>query len=324
MERLGAALRHLRPTTAATAPAAAAAPPPEGEMRAGVIGLDGPAGVATARLLSSGSRGCRVVACYDRGIYPRPSSVHSSAPHHMHGTILSLVTQVPQHEREMEALGIPQTETIAELLELVDVVFLMTRDGRPRLEQAAEVLRARKPLFMDHPVSSNLADAMVIYALAEGLGVPCCSASPLRWAPACQAARAGELGVILGAEARSPADIDQEAIELGHLELCWEASHGIELLFAAVRAVLWIDLICVVGVSLTIDSVAARWASAAPPSAAPATPAPTSPSAPGALHRRQGRASGPCNLGSGDGGTTLPTAGAPTLRAAPTRSARLG
>ena len=34
----------------------------------------------------------------------------------------------------------------------------------------------------------------------------------------------------------SPADIDQEAIELGHLELCWEASHGIELLFAAVSA----------------------------------------------------------------------------------------
>ena len=97
-----------------------------------MIGLDGPAGVATARLLSSGSRGCRVVACYDRGIYPRPSSVHSSAPHHMHGTILSLVTQVPQHEREMEALGIPKTETITELLELVDVVFLT--DVRPRFE----------------------------------------------------------------------------------------------------------------------------------------------------------------------------------------------
>ena len=66
----------------------------------------------------------------------------------------------------MAALGVPVVETIAELLGLVDVVFLVTRDGRPRLEQAAEVLRARRPVFMDRPVASNLADALAIFALA--------------------------------------------------------------------------------------------------------------------------------------------------------------
>ena len=131
-----------------------------------MIGLDGDTGVAIARLLASGDSGCRVVVAYDRGIYPRPSSTHSSVPHGMHGTLLSCVEPVPRNTRDMAALGVPVVETIAELLGLVDVVFLVTRDGRPRLEQAAEVLRARRPMFMDRPVASNLADALAIFSLA--------------------------------------------------------------------------------------------------------------------------------------------------------------
>ena len=63
--------------------------------------------------------------------------------------------------------------------------------------------------------------------------MPCCSASPLRWAGGCLAARTGALGAVLGAEARSPAAIDREAVDAGHLELCWEAVHGVEMLYAA-------------------------------------------------------------------------------------------
>ena len=133
MDRLAGMLRHL---DAAQVGGTASGQPDE--IRAGVIGLDGD-GVTIAKLLSRSSTGCRVVAAYDRGIYPRGSSVHSTVPHGMHGTIRNLVERVPQNIREMEALGVPMVETIHELLGQVDVVFLMTRDGRPRLEQAAEV-----------------------------------------------------------------------------------------------------------------------------------------------------------------------------------------
>lgn len=144
MDRLAGMLRHLD-----AAQVAGTTSKQPGEIRAGVIGLDGD-GVTIAKLLSrsssSSSTGCtcRVVAAYDRGIYPRGSSVHSTVPHGMHGTIRSLVERVPQNIREMEALGVPMVETIQELLGQVDFVFLMTRDGRPRLEQAAEVSRHQR------------------------------------------------------------------------------------------------------------------------------------------------------------------------------------
>eukprot|EP01043_Picozoa_sp_COSAG02_P004654 COSAG02_NODE_123_length_35269_cov_51.697526_10_plen_145_part_00 len=134
MNRLAGVLRHLDARARMVVEAAQQLE----EIRAGVIGLDGD-GVTVAKLLNSKNTGCRVVAAYDRGIYPRGSSVHSSVPHGMHGTIRSLVERVPQNVREMEALGVPLSDTISELLGQVDVVFLMTRDGRPRLEQAAEV-----------------------------------------------------------------------------------------------------------------------------------------------------------------------------------------
>ena len=238
--RLAGLRRHLSESASGSRPSPPprAAPPAASELRAGVIGLDGPhpAGVAIAKLLigADGSEpvtGCRVVAAYDRGVYPRPSSVHSSVPHGMHGTIFSCIEPVPRNTREMAALGVPIVESIAELLGMVDVVFLMTRDGRPRLEQAAEVLRARKPLFMDRPVAANLADALTIFTLAAGLGVPCCSASPLRWAPG--GWLAGADATALAAELSGPAEVDADYSDAGHLELCWGAVHGIEMLYAA-------------------------------------------------------------------------------------------
>lgn len=127
-------------------------------------------------------------------------------------------------------------DSVAELLPLVDCVFLETRDGRPRLEQAAEVLRAGKPLFMDKPVAGNLADVLAIYAFAEGLGVPIMSSCPLRFAPVCAAARAGEYGQVLGADVFSPAHLEEEISNVGgfgHVDFYWHAVHGIEALFAA-------------------------------------------------------------------------------------------
>lgn len=89
---------------------------------------------------------------------------------------------------------------------------------------------------MDRPLASNLADALVIVTLAEGLGVPCCSASPLRYTDGCRIVRSGSLGTVVHADTYSPAAIDQEAMDTGHLELCWDGAHGIDILIAAMGA----------------------------------------------------------------------------------------
>jgi hypothetical protein len=75
---LAAVLRHLHPTRSAGIGGDGL---PVEELRAGVIGLDGDGATVTRLLNTGGDSGCRVVVAYDRGIYPRGSSVHSSVPH---------------------------------------------------------------------------------------------------------------------------------------------------------------------------------------------------------------------------------------------------
>ena len=118
---------------------------------------------------------------------------------------------------------------LAEMLDKVDVVFLETNDGNPRLEQAMAVMRAGKPMFIDKPVAKDLPDTLAIYAVADALGVPVFSSSSLRWSEGCQAARRGELGDILGCDSFGPAHIDPE---IGAMPpLFWYGIHGCEMLY---------------------------------------------------------------------------------------------
>lgn len=114
-----------------------------------------------------------------------------------------------------------------ELLDLVDFVLLETNDGNLHLEQAVEVFKAGKPVFIDKPIAANLADAIAIFDLAEKYNVPMFSASSLRFSHQTQKARNGEFGEILGADTYSPAKL-----EPSHTDLSWYAIHGIESLFA--------------------------------------------------------------------------------------------
>ena len=83
-----------------------------------------------------------------------------------------------------DEFGVAIVDSIDALLERVDVVFLESVDGRPHLEQARPVFRARKPVFIDKPVAGSLADAIEIFRLARESGTPCFSASSLRFSPA--------------------------------------------------------------------------------------------------------------------------------------------
>ena len=57
----------------------------------------------------------------------------------------------------MTALGVPAVADVPAMLDLgVDVVFVESWDACVQLEQTVDVLRARKPMFLDKPDAASL------------------------------------------------------------------------------------------------------------------------------------------------------------------------
>lgn len=184
-------------------------------LRVGIIGLDTSHAIAFTKILNDPQAppevaNCRVVAAYPHG-----------SP-----DIQSSVSRIPGYTKEIQSLGVEIVESIEELLDRVDVVLLETNDGRPHLEQVRQVLKARKPVFVDKPLAGSLQDAIAILREAEQAGVPLFSSSALRFGTNSQAARAGALGRITRCETHSPAHI-----EATHPDLFWYGIHGVESLF---------------------------------------------------------------------------------------------
>ncbi len=117
-------------------------------------------------------------------------------------------------------------DTIAELCQNVDAVMIESVDGRPHLEQARQVIAAKKPLYLDKPIAGTLKDAVTIFKLAEAAKVPVFSSSSLRYAASTQAVRHGSIGTVLEARTTSPAKIEPH-----HPDLFWYGVHGCEALF---------------------------------------------------------------------------------------------
>jgi hypothetical protein len=188
----------------------------EKPIRVGIIGLDTSHAIAFTKELNAKDAkedvaGCRVVAIYPKG-----------SP-----DIESSTSRVPGYLKEIEALGgIEIVDSIDELLKRVDCILLETNDGRPHLEQALPVIKAKKPMFIDKPVAGNLADAVAIYRAAKESGSPVWSASSLRYVKGAQDIRGGAIGAVLGCDAYSPAPTEKT-----HPDLFWYGIHGVETLF---------------------------------------------------------------------------------------------
>ena len=157
--RLAAECSALRASSPITLSSSSANPHPS-FLRAGIIGLDTTDAVTITTALSASSQ-CRVVVAVRRGT-GAAMSTNSLINNGNHRIIRSSGDQIFPNTQLMRAAGVLIVDTVAELLEMVDCVFLETRDGRPRLEQAFQVLRAGKPLFMDKPVAANLADVLPV------------------------------------------------------------------------------------------------------------------------------------------------------------------
>lgn len=183
--------------------------------RIGIIGLDTSHSVAFTKTLNTpgaGSqyKGYSVVAAYPYG----SRDIQSSAE------------RIPGYIEDVKKLGVEISSSIKELLRKVDFVLLETNDGRMHLDQALEVFKAGKPVFIDKPVAATLADAVAIYRAAEKYKVPVFSSSSLRFSTGAQEIAKGKVGKVLGADAYSPSKYEKT-----HTELFWYGIHGIETLF---------------------------------------------------------------------------------------------
>ncbi|MCY3022816.1 MAG: Gfo/Idh/MocA family oxidoreductase [Planctomycetota bacterium] len=186
------------------------------DLRIGLVGLDTSHVTAFTKLLNDPADknhvpGARVVAAF-KGGSPDIESSH---------------TRVEGYTKELtEKWGVQIYDSIEELCRNVDAVMIESVDGRPHLEQARPVIKAKKPLFIDKPLAGSLRDALEIFRLAREAGVPVFSASSLRYGKNTQAVREGSIGKVTRAETFSPCSLEPH-----HPDLFWYGIHGVESLF---------------------------------------------------------------------------------------------
>jgi predicted dehydrogenase len=195
--------------------ASALAQEPAG-LRLGMIGLDTSHVVAfTERLNDPASPnhvpGAKVVAAFKGGSPDIPESAGR-----IEGFTQTLV----------EKYGVKLYDSIEALCKDVDAVLIESLDGRPHLEQVRPVFAAGKRVFIDKPVAGTLKDAVEIYRLSEETGVPCWSASSLRFYPGVVAVATAEAGEVRGAISYGPA-----TVQASHPDLFWYGIHPTEALF---------------------------------------------------------------------------------------------
>ncbi len=135
---------------------------------------------------------------------------------------------IAKNTEAMRGLGVEIVASIDELVGKVDAVMLLSIDGRPHPAQAEPVFRAKKPLFIDKPVTASLVEAVEIFRRAAETGTPCFTNSALRYGPTTAAlASDPKLGRILGAETYC----NVKSILPGHPDLFYYGIHGCDWLF---------------------------------------------------------------------------------------------
>ncbi|MBD2751419.1 Gfo/Idh/MocA family protein [Spirosoma validum] len=180
--------------------------------RVGIIGLDTSHSTAFTKVLNASDapadyKGYRVVAAYPCG----SKDIESSA------------SRIPGYSEEVKKAGVELVNSIDELLGKVDVVLLETNDGRLHLEQATQVLKTGKRLFIDKPIAASLADAVAIFKTAKKYNVPIFTSSSLRYIKGVEGLNKSQ---VLGADTFSPAKLEKT-----HPDLFWYGIHGVETLF---------------------------------------------------------------------------------------------
>ena len=180
--------------------------------RVGIIGLDTSHSTAFVKALNASDAstdflGYKVVAAYPQGSKDIESSIK----------------RVPAYTEEVKKQNVEIVDSIADLLKKVDVVLLETNDGRLHLEQAIQVLKAGKRVFIDKPIAASLSDTLAIFEASKKYNIPVFSASSLRHIKGVEKV---DKSIVVGADTFSPA-----VLEKTHPDLFWYGIHGVETLY---------------------------------------------------------------------------------------------
>ena len=204
-------------TLAAIATAAAVyADPPARSIKVGIIGLDAHA-VPWTKIINDPHAAAPISAMKVVAAYPAFSPDIPFSNDNIQKNIALL-----------RGMGVEMIDSIDTLLTKVDAVLLLSIDGRPHPEQARPVWATRKPLFIDKPVASSLAEIIEIYRQARASGTPLFSSSSLRYGPGLLAlCHSAKIGRVLGCDAYS----NSKSILPGHPDLFYYGIHGTEMLF---------------------------------------------------------------------------------------------
>lgn len=184
--------------------------------RIGMIGLDTSHSTAFTKAFndpdpSPALQGYKVVAAYPHG----SRDIHSS------------VVRIPGYTAEVKNMGVEVVDSIKDLLKKVDVVLLLTNDGRLHADQALQVFKAGKPVYIDKPLAASLVDAIGIFEASKHYNIPMFSCSSLRYLTNMKDITENNLiGKILGADTYSPAHFEKT-----HPDFFWYGIHGIEALY---------------------------------------------------------------------------------------------
>jgi predicted dehydrogenase len=197
-------------------PAGSSAQPAK-PVRVGVLGLDNYQAVAYTQLFNDPKAtgdlaGLRVVAAFPAAASPDiPESVES----------------LPKWKAAIVKFDVKLVASVDELLRNCDAVMIMSLDGRKHLEQAAQVLKAGKRLYIGRPLAASLSDAVAIMRLAEQTKTPCWTSSQHRFSPGFSGMRNHpEVGRVLGCDVYGGCPTEPH-----HAELYWHAVHSIETLY---------------------------------------------------------------------------------------------
>ncbi|MFL6450783.1 MAG: Gfo/Idh/MocA family oxidoreductase [Bryobacteraceae bacterium] len=112
--------------------------------------------------------------------------------------------RVDQYAAELkDKWGVTIVDSIGQLCPEVDGLLLESVDGRSHLEQFRQAVPCGKPIFIDKPSASTLADAREIARLARDKGIPWFSASSLRYRPIAELRSPDVISAIVWRQVRS-------------------------------------------------------------------------------------------------------------------------
>jgi Oxidoreductase family, NAD-binding Rossmann fold len=186
---------------------------PAADLRLGLIGTDTSHATAFTSALNDASSpnhvpGARVVAAFKGG---SPDLEESRKRLDVYAAELR------------DKWGVRFVPSISDLCPLVDGLLLESVDGRPHLAQFREAVRCGKPVFIDKPLASTLADAFAIARLARESNIPWFSASALRFSPIAELRNPQAVSAIVWA----PAPLEPHH----QLDLSWYGIHAVEMLY---------------------------------------------------------------------------------------------